>query len=130
MTENGTTPPTNSLLQHLSKQQQCWFLEHCTPVELVYGDTLNLVDERIKYVYFPITGFIALLEALLNEPSIEMGLIGNEGMLGATLALDIPNAPMQAIVQGGGSALRMDAALFRHQLTTSSVLRKLTLNYL
>ena len=48
-----------------------------------------------------------------------MGMIGNEGMLGATLTLGISAAPLRAVVQGAGSALRMPAAQFRLQLRQS-----------
>ena len=48
-----------------------------------------------------------------------MGLIGNEGMLGATLVLGIDSAPQRAVVQGSGTALRMTAVQLRRQMHNS-----------
>jgi len=45
-----------------------------------------------------------------------MGLVGNEGMLGVTLKLGIKTAPMRAIVQGTGTALRMTGSNFMQLL--------------
>jgi CRP-like cAMP-binding protein len=53
-----------------------------------------------------------------------MSMIGNEGMLGATLALGVTTNPLRAVVQGSGSALRMTIARFRRELRTSAELRR------
>jgi CRP-like cAMP-binding protein len=121
---------TNRLLSCLSEQQYKWCIKHSKPVHLEFGEILNNADEEIKYVYFPLTGFISLLVDIVDAPSIEMGLIGNEGMLGATLALGNNHAPMKSIIQGSGSALRMDADLFCQRLTTHAPLRQLLHSYL
>tara|TARA_R110001583_G_scaffold24983_1_gene90882 strand:- start:1244 stop:1936 length:693 start_codon:yes stop_codon:yes gene_type:complete len=121
---------TNHLLNYLPKLERQWALENCTPVELVYGETLNIAEEAIKYVYFPVTGFISLLVEVGEKQSLEMGLIGNEGMLGATLTLGHSEAPMKSIVQGSGSALRMDAIMFHHWIKNNLVVRKLINNYI
>jgi len=47
---------------------------------------------------------------------LEMGLVGNEGMLGVTLKLGIKTAPMRAVVQGTGTALRMTGSNFTRLL--------------
>lgn len=99
-------------------------------VELVLGETLSVAEKAIQYVYFPLTGFISLLIEVVDQQSLEMGLIGNEGMLGATLALESPNASMKSFVQGSGSALRMDASSFCYRIKNNPVVRKLILNYL
>lgn len=126
----STLPITNHLLSCLSQHQHQWFLANSKPVKLVFGEVLGAAGDSIEYVYFPVTGFISLLVAVVDAPSIEMGLIGSEGMLGATLALGNNHAPMQSLVQGAGTALRMDALLFRQRLESSSTLRQLIHSYL
>tara|TARA_R110001583_G_scaffold48733_5_gene152552 strand:- start:12405 stop:13121 length:717 start_codon:yes stop_codon:yes gene_type:complete len=125
-----TSPATNHLLNYLPKLERQWFLEDCTSVELVFGETLNIAEESIKYVYFPLTGFISLLVEVAEKQSLDMGLIGNEGMLGATLALENPKAPLKSIVQCSGNALRMDATIFHHRVKNNLVVRKLIHNYI
>ena len=52
-----------------------------------------------------------------------MGLIGNEGMLGATLVLGVEVAPMRAVVQGAGAAWRMNPRDSRRNCTTPALRR-------
>lgn len=61
---------------------------------------------------------------------LEMGLIGNEGMLGATLALGVTNSPQRGVVQGSGTALRMTVAHLRAELRDSAALRRTLDRYL
>ena len=57
-----------------------------------------------------------------DSATLEVGLIGNEGMFGIPLVLGVDVSPMRAVVLGAGSALRMDAALFRRELARSDAL--------
>jgi hypothetical protein len=50
---------------------------------------------------------------------LELALVGNEGMLGATLLLEIGAVPMRSVVQGGGRAWRLSAAQLRRELQAS-----------
>jgi CRP-like cAMP-binding protein len=110
----------------LPRKERNRILERCEPVDLVLGTILCEPDLPLPYAYFPLTGFISLVETVDNHPPLEMGLIGDEGMLGATLALGINSAPLQGVVQGTGSALRMTAPQLRHDLRNSpSLLRTL-----
>jgi len=59
-----------------------------------------------------------------------MGLIGNEGLLGVTLVLDVPLAPLRGVVQGPGSALRMTAQELRAELKKSPSLGRTLNRYL
>ena len=110
---------TNHLFRCLSREERNRFLQHCESVNLVFGDILCELDEPIQHVYFPLEGFISLVISMEGHQPLEVGLIGNEGMLGATLALGVTDAPLKAVVQGSGSALRMTAAQFQHELRNS-----------
>jgi CRP-like cAMP-binding protein len=130
MAATSTALVTNHLLNYLPKLDKEWFIQNCTPVELMFGETLYIAEETIKYVYFPLNGFISLIVELTETQSLEMLLIGNEGMLGATLGLGNRKAPMKSVVQGSGNALRMEAAIFDHRLESNPVVRKLIHEYL
>jgi hypothetical protein len=82
---------------------------HCETVELIFGTALCEPDQPIAHVYFPLTGFISLVKTVETHQPLEIALIGNEGMLGATLALGVDIVPLRGIVQGSGAALRMSA---------------------
>lgn len=117
----------NRLIQGLPRSERDRFLAGCTPVDLVFGEVLCEPDEPFKHVYFPLTGFISLVATVRAHQPLEMGLIGNEGMLGATLVLGVNTVPLRGVVQGSGRALRMSAARFRRELQrTPSLLRALS----
>lgn len=130
MTTRYATPVVNHLIQSMPSQARERLLAQCTPEQLVFGDVLCDSTKPIRHVHFPLTGFISLVAAVSGRRPIEMGMIGNEGMLGATLQLGINAAPLQAVVQGAGSALRITAAEFRTQLRKSPELQRTLDGYL
>ncbi len=99
-------------------------LQRCEPVELLFGTVLCEPGDRIRHVHFPIGGFISLVAMVDGKSSLEVGLIGNEGMLGVSLALGVDTSPMRALVQGSGSALRMATAAFQSELQHTPPLRR------
>jgi CRP-like cAMP-binding protein len=123
-------PPTrgatgiNRLLERLPEVDAKRMLEGCETVELAFADTLCAPMEQLGHVYFPTTCIISLIMAVDRAASLEVGLIGNEGMLGIPLVLGVDVSPVRAVVLGAGSALRMDAAHFVCELERSSSLRR------
>ncbi len=118
----------NRLIEGLPRAHRSRILRLCEPVDLVFGAVLCEANQRLRHVYFPVTGFISLVATVKAHPPLEIGLIGNEGMLGATLALGVSGARLRGIVQGSGTALRMTAAQLRLELLSCPSLRR-TLNH-
>jgi CRP-like cAMP-binding protein len=106
----------NRLLAALSRAERGRLLANCNPVDLVMGTVLSEPGDRVDQVYFPIDSFVSLLIPIDGHPHLEVGLIGNEGMLGVCLAQGLDTSPLQALVQGAGSAWRMSAADLRREL--------------
>jgi CRP-like cAMP-binding protein len=97
----------NYLLQGLPVILRKEFIAACEPVALDFGRWLYEPGQPLDYAYFPLTGFISLLNTINPQHPLELGLIGNEGMLGATLILGVNSMPLGALVQGDGTALRI-----------------------
>ena len=123
-------PVVNHLIAALPPKQTQEFLRNCEPVDLVFGAYLCEAEQPLAQVYFPLTGFISLVAKVQGHPSLEMGLIGNEGMLGATLILGVRQAHLGAVVQGAGTALRMNVPEFLQQLRRCAALRESIGRYL
>jgi CRP-like cAMP-binding protein len=126
------TPPqvVNRLIDALARKDRDRVLEGCETVDLTFGQILCEPRKPLRYAYFPLTGFVSLVTTLGKHLPMEMGLVGNEGMLGVTLMLGVDAAPLRGVVQGKGTALRMSAARFRRQLLASPGLRKILHRYL
>lgn len=121
MTRRATA--VNRLLEALPEDDLRQILAGCETVELALGAVLYTPIERPSHAYFPTSGLVALIMPVDGSASLEVGLIGNEGMLGIPLVLGVDVSPVCAVVLGAGSALRMDAALFRRELERSPALR-------
>ena len=102
----------------------------CEKVDLTFADVLSEPGERIQHVYFPANSFISLAAAVDGRTSLEVGLVGNEGMLGIPLILGISVSPQRALVRGSGPALRMTADSFHHELGASAALQRGLNHYL
>ncbi len=118
---SATNPITavNNLLRTLSRLECSRLSDACKPVELIYGHILCEPGERIKDVYFPNSAIISLLTPLTGYPSVEVGLVGNDGLAGIALLLGITISPVRMLVQGSGSALQMKASVFRKESQSS-----------
>lgn len=123
-------PPTNSVLQALPRGTAKRLLARCKQVNLAYGDILCEPGERIRHVYFPNDGIISLLTPLDGRASAEVGLVGREGMAGMGLFLGISVSPVRLLVQGAGTATRMEATRFRNELKRNPVLQRELNHYL
>lgn len=120
---------SNSLLDGLPRADQARILKCCVPVDLELTAVLCESEQPMEHVYFPLTGYISLVMTLGKHPPLEMGLIGSEGLLGATLALGISTARLRGVVQGAGTALRMTAAQARRELKRSPAVTRMFHRY-
>ena len=120
----------NRLIDRLPGADRDRILQETMIVELPFGSTLCEAGEMLDHVYFPLSGFISLIAALSPREALEAGLVGNEGMLGGSLAWGIGVSPVRGVVWGEGSALRMTAVQMRRALCDSPALQRVLNQYL
>lgn len=104
-------------------------LNELEPVTLHFGQVLYEAGGRIRYVYFPIDCLISLLTAVDKRRTLEVGMVGNEGMTGMPFILGMGVSGVRALVQGAGRALRMAAAPFRLEFDRNQPLRQALFKY-
>lgn len=115
---------SNHLIDLLPRPDRLRLLALCEPVDLVLSEVLCEAGEPTGFVYFPTEGFISLLTMASGTPGLEVGMVGNEGMLGAHLVLGVGISPVRALVQGSGAAWRIGAKAFRGELARSPALQR------
>ncbi len=117
-------PVVNHLLASLPNSDRRRVLAECETVEQVFAEVLYTPRERLSHVYFPLTSFISMIMPIDATASLEVGLIGNEGMFGIPLVLGVDVSPVRAVVQGAGSALRIHSVPFIRELKRSPSLQR------
>lgn len=121
--EPGYEPVANNLLAALTRpeyQRLATFLE---PITLKADAILHEPGEPIRFVYFPVDCVISLLPKTQGRRTLEVGLVGFDGMVGTSLALGVNVSSLRARVQIGGAAFRVPQARFASALEDSQTLR-------
>ena len=114
----------NHLIELLPRKERLRLLAVCEPVQLVLSDVLSEPGKSTRHVYFPTDGFISLVALVDGSPSLEVGMVGREGMVGAQLVLGVVTSPLRALVQGSGAAWRIGTKAFRGELERSPALQR------
>ncbi len=120
---------TNRLLSLLSDEDYQRLRPHLSPVVLDYKKSLYEASRPIEQVYFPINGVASLVITTSEGHSAEVGTVGSEGMVGLPVCLGDRDAPSSMYVQVPGTALVMDARMFRGELDRSASLNLVMLRY-
>lgn len=119
----GRAATTNRLLAGLPELDRRRLLGRSSSIEMAAADVLYEPGKRVHDVYFPTGGSVSLITTLRGHDRLEVGLVGDEGMLGTSLVLGVTIASSLALVQDPGTAWRIDAAAFREELERSLALR-------
>jgi CRP-like cAMP-binding protein len=122
-------PQTNALLGKLPKKEYQRLLTLMEETPLKLGKTIYRPGDLINDVYFPISGIISLLAGEVERATLEVGLIGREGMVGLPICMGVGTSRHHAVVQGEGTALRMKAAKFRKECNNGNPLTRVMGRY-
>ena len=122
-------PVANRLLSALPPAQYQCLEQQLDIVQLSFGEVIYEVGAPIVHVYFPNDSLISLLTQVDGHRALEVGMVGAEGMLGATLALGGQHSPMRALVQGAGTAMRLKATVFLREFKRGLSMQRSTLLY-
>lgn len=119
----------NSLLAAVPRKAYRSLLAGLEPVTLTFGEVLYEPGQTIRHVYFPGASLVSLLTLADGHLALEVGLIGREGMVGIPLVLGHSQSSVRALVQGTGTALRMDSARFLEEFRSCLPLQREVYRY-
>jgi CRP-like cAMP-binding protein len=117
-------PAQNRLLEELPGNMPTSVRTECELVELTSGDVLSEPGDRIRDVYFPTESFVSLVAQAQGGASLEVALVGDEGMVGIPVMLGTDTKPLRVLVQRSGKAWRMKAETFKYMTDTDALLRR------
>ena len=122
--------PRNALIASLPRSERKRVDDACEYTVLPFGKELCAPGDTIRHVYFPTDSYISLIAPAVSDESLEVGMIGNEGVFGITLLLEVKTSPLFGLVQGGGQALRMSATRFSRLARENAKFRRVLNRYL
>jgi CRP-like cAMP-binding protein len=120
----------NQLLQLLTSEDRAAVLAVCEMVPLTPLEVLCEAGEPTRHVFFPTEGSVSLMAQIAGPGSLQVGLVGSEGMVGVQQSLGVATAPLRAQVQDPGRAWRMRTADFEGQYQRSETLRRVLQHYI
>ena len=105
---NEPRPPNeNYILAHLPPEDYERLRPHLEPVELRLAQVLHEAGGRMEYVYFPLNAMVSLVSRTAAGESVEVGIVGFEGVAGISSVLGVDSSPHEAIVQIPDGAVRL-----------------------
>src|SRR6185312_14032718 len=122
-------PIANQLLAALPRQEYRALQSQLEEIPLVFEEIIYKPEVLIGDVYFPNSGVISLLAGLNERTTLEVGLVGKEGMLGLAVFMGAGASQNRAVVQGTGTAMRMKASAFRRECNNGGDLPRLLRRY-
>ena len=121
--DSASEGAANTILVALTRREYQRLAPSLDPVTLTSGEVLHEPGEPIRFVYFPVDCVVSLLATPKGRRTVEVGLVGFDGMVGASLALGVNVSSLRARVQMGGAAFRVPQARFTRVLQESRTLR-------
>src|SRR5499427_4473658 len=103
-------------------------IQSLEPVQLAVGTVLYEPDEAIEHVYFLTNALVSIISMNSEGSTVEIGLIGYEGMVGVPAILG-GVTPYRAVVQMGGNAFRIRGQKLYQEFRQNPFLRDLLLKY-
>lgn len=120
---------SNRILSRLPREDFALLEPHLEAVDLPVRKELETRKRRIEQVYFIEAGFASVVANGTGKRSIEVGIIGREGMTGLAMLLGNEHAPHDTFIQAAGRGLRIRAAKLREADERSTTLHRAMLRY-
>src|SRR5205085_4087425 len=122
-------PSKNRLLAALPPDEVERLLPTFQQIFFSLGDAVYEFSGHLDYVYFPTTTIVSLLYTMENGATAEMGLTGNDGVVGIALFMGGGTMPNRAVVQSAGGAVRMKARVLQDEFARGGKFQYLLLRY-
>ncbi|HET9791564.1 MAG TPA: Crp/Fnr family transcriptional regulator, partial [Candidatus Angelobacter sp.] len=120
--KNQASRYKNRILASLPKSEINRLARHLEPMTLKQGQ--SLLDGKAIHAYFLEEGMASIVLSLASGDTIEVGVIGNDGVVGLPVLLGTGSVPGRTFMQIGGSGFRIKAELLQEELERNGVLKR------
>jgi len=122
--------PGNRILAALPHEALASLAPHLETVHLKKNEVVYIAGDRIRHAYFPVGGLFSLLSTTETGSTVEIAMVGNEGMIGLPVILKNGTTPYEVTVQIATDALRIKAEALEEEFHKGGALQELVLRYL
>ncbi len=122
-------PVENHLLAALPDEVFARLLPHLQPASFALGSVVYESSERMERLYFPTTCIVSLLYTMTDGATAEMGLVGNDGVVGVALFMGGNTVPNRAVTQVAGDAFTVPASVLLEEFRRGGQCQLLLLRY-
>ena len=129
MPEPSSLSTSNQILNALPRDEHERLLPFLESVKLTHGQIISRPHEPITHVYFPNHAMISVVSNLAQGQSVEIGVVGREGMSGIDVLMGVDSTPNESMVQLPDGALRMQTAVIREEFKRGGALQDLLMRY-
>jgi CRP-like cAMP-binding protein len=123
------TPLQNHLLAALPSDDFERLSPHLEWVDVQLGEVLYEAGAELTHLYFPTTAIISLLYVMQNGGTAEIGIAGNNGLIGVALFMGGDTTSHRAVVQSAGKAVRIKSDALRTEFKRAGVFQEILLRY-
>jgi CRP-like cAMP-binding protein len=120
----------NKILASLPEHELASLARHLETVRLEQGEVVYITGDRIRYAYFPVGGLFSLLSTTETGSTVEIAMVGNEGMVGLPVILKNGTTPYEVTVQLATEAFRIKAEVLQEEFNKGGALQEFVLRYL
>lgn len=126
---NSNDTQKNHLLASLPADELTRLKSKLEPVSLKLGEVLYESGDKMDYVFFPTTAIISMLYVMENGATAEIGVVGNDGLIGSALFLGGDTTTSRAIIQSVGDAFRMKAKDAKAEFKLGGMFQEMVLRF-
>jgi len=119
----------NHLLASLPAAEFVNLKSKLEPVSCKLGEVLYESGDKMDYAYFPTTTIISMLYIMENGATAEIGVVGNDGLIGSALFMGGDATTSRAIIQSAGDAYRIKAKDLKEQFALGAVFQQILLRF-
>jgi CRP-like cAMP-binding protein len=125
----AVTPRTNTLMSRLPRDAHQRLLSHCTRVPLHEHEWLAETGTPVKWAYLPCSGVVSMQTMTENAESVEVAMVGSEGLVGLPMASTSDLSPHTAVVVIPGEAFRLRPDDLQAEFEHNPALQRVLVHY-